>query len=242
MLHKSPSYNACVLTTAAHRSIRNAIKTLRTAFAETYSWRVLVAGKHGRGGIPAGWLGSDNLGEAINKQPHGLSQDELFETVLELWRQGLISFATGLNRTECKVLSTDEIRNVLVEKFRPGKARTYLRLTSKGGRVWEAFAAPRWDDYISEGYVGGYPHCKDFGELICTNRELLRRYLKFGHISFYQIDPARMWWDKLEPWQVTNWKILPMAHRVRFVLPDGWWESDGPPPQFKEPPRWYRWD
>lgn len=194
------------------------------------------------GGVPAGWLGSDDRGQGANRQPHGLSQDELVETVLELWRQGLVSFATGYDITECETISTDEIRNALAEKFRPGKPRTYVCLTSEGGRVWEAFAAPRWDDYISEGYVCGQSHCKDFAELICTNRSLLQRYLKSGHPSFYQIDPARMWWDKLEPWQATNWKILPMAHRVRFVLPDGWMELESPQPQFIEPPRWYRWD
>lgn len=194
------------------------------------------------GGIPAGWLGSDNLGEAVNKQPHGLSQDELLETVLELWRQGLISFESGHNRTECEFLSTDEIRNALTEKFRPRKPRTHVWLTSEGGRVWEAFAAPRWDEYIDEGYVFDESLGREIGELICTNRRLLQRYLKSGHLSFYQFDPGRMWWDKLEPWQVTNWKILPMAHRVRIVLPDDWWELDRPPPQFKEPPRWYRWD
>lgn len=187
--------------------------------------------------IPAGWLGRDNLTEIVNKQPHGLSQDELLETVLELWRQGLISFASDHNRTELS--SADEIRNSLAEKFRPGNAKTYLRLTSEGGRVWEAFAAPRWDVYIYEGYEFDESLSQEIGELICTNRRRLQWYFESGYPSLFQIDPARVWWDKLEPWQATYWKILPTAHRVRFVLPDGRMEMPSPPPQFIFTPRWY---
>jgi len=194
------------------------------------------------GFIPAGWLGSDDRGQGANKQPHGLSQDELVETVLELWQQGLISFLAGHDITECETISTEEIRNALAEKFRPGKSRTYVCLTSEGGRVWEAFAAPRWDEYISELWGPDESLGQDVTELICANLELLQRYLKFNYPSLSQIDPSRVWWDILEPWEVTNWKTLPKAHRVRFVDPDDGVKMISLSPQFISRPRWYRWD
>lgn len=192
--------------------------------------------------IPAGFLGRDDLGMLVNKQLHGLSQDELLATILELSRQGLVSYTTGHNLTECEFSSTDQVKNALAEETRRGQGKTFLRLTSKGGRVWEAFAAPRWDDFISEleGFdesLGQY-----VTELICTNRGLLERYLKSGYPSLSQIDPSQVWWDILEPWEVTYWKILPKAHRVRFVDPDAGIEEPPLPPRFIFPPRWYRWD
>ena len=161
---------------------------------------------------------------------------------MELLRQGLVSFATDHNRTECEFSSADEIRNSLAEKVRGGPTKTYLRLTSEGGRVWEAFAAPRWDVYISELYGFDESLSQDIGELICTNRRRLQWYFESGYPSLYQIDPGRVWWDQLEPWQATYWKILPTAHRMRFGLPDGWMELRSPPSQSTSPPRWHRWD
>jgi hypothetical protein len=195
--------------------------------------------------FPAGFLGRDNLGMIVNKQLHGLSQDELLATILELSRQGLVSYTTRHNQTEFQFSSTDQIRNALAEETRRGQGKTFLRLTSEGGRVWEAFAAPRWDDFISE--LEGFDESLDqyVTELICTNRGLLERYLKSGYPSLSQIVPSRVWWDILEPWEVTYWKILPKAHRVRFVDPDDGIEVPPPPPRYMRYifwPRWYRWD
>lgn len=192
--------------------------------------------------IPTGWLGRDNLGEIVNKPPHGLSHSDLVETILELLQQGLM----GLKKrdgspVERAFSSRAQIQNALADvRCRPPK--TYLFLTSEGGRVWEAFAAPKWDVYISELYGFDESLHQDVGELICTNRGRLQRYFESGYPSLYQIDPGRVWWDQLKPWQATNWKVLPMAHRVRFGLPDGWEELRSPPSQSTYPPRWYRWD
>jgi hypothetical protein len=192
--------------------------------------------------IPAGFLGRDDLEVLLNKQLHGLSQDDLLATILELSRQGLVCFTTNNDQTECEFSSTDQIRNALAEESRRGRGKTYLRLTSEGGRVWEAFAAPRWDDFISEFESFDESLGQYVTELICTSRGLLERRLKSGYPSLSQVDPSRVWWDILEPWEVTYWKILPKAHRVRFVDPDHGMEEPPLPPRFIAPPRWYRWD
>lgn len=195
--------------------------------------------------IPAGFLGRDDLVMVLNKPLHGLSQDELHATILELSRQGLVGYTTRHDETECEFSSTDQIRIALAEESRQGQGKTYLRLTSEGGHVWEAFAAPKWDDYISE--LEGFDESldQDVTELICTNRGRLERYLKSGYPSLSQIDPSRVWWDILEPWEVTYWKSLPKAHRVRFVDPDDGMEVPPPPSRYMRyffRPRWYRWD
>jgi len=193
--------------------------------------------------IPAGFLSRDDLGMIVNKPLHGLSQDELLATILELSRQGLVSYTINHDETEYEFSSTDQIRNALAEESRRGQGKTYLRLTSEGGRVWEAFAAPRWDEYIADSWLFDESLGLEIGQLICTNRGRLQRFFKSKYPSLSQIDPSHVWWDTLEPWQATYWRTLPTAHRVRFVDP----YHDGMvmrplPPQFIFPPRWYQWD
>lgn len=169
--------------------------------------------------IPAGFLGRDDLVMVLNKPLPGLSQDELLATILELSRQGLVSYTTRHDETERQFSSTDQIRDAVPEESRRGQGNTYLRLTSKGARVWEALAAPRWDDYIDEYSCFDESLGQYVTELICTDRELLQRYLKSSYPSLSQIDPSQVWWDILEPWEAKYWKSLPKAHRVRFVDP-----------------------
>lgn len=192
--------------------------------------------------IPAGFLGRDDLDMVLNKPLPGLSQDELLATILELSRQGLVSYTTRHDEMERQFSSTDQIRDAVSEESRRGRGKTLLCLTSKGACVWEAFAAPRWDDFIDEYSCFDESLGQYVTELICTNLELLQRYLKSAYPSLSQIDPSRVWWDTLEPWEATYWKILPKAHRVRFVEPHDGMEEPPPSSDFISPPRWYRWD
>lgn len=192
--------------------------------------------------IPAGFLGRDDLGMVLNKQLHGLSQDELLATILELSRQGLVSYTTRQDPTERQFSSIDQLRDAVAEESRRGRGKTFLRLTSEGGRVWEAFAAPEWDEFIDEGSLYDESLGREVTELICTTRERLEWYLKCGHPSLSQIDPSLIWRDVLEPWEATYWKTLPKAHRVRFVEPDDGIEDPSLLPRFIFRPRWYRWD
>jgi hypothetical protein len=189
--------------------------------------------------IPAGFLGRDDLVMVLNKPLPGLSQDELLATILELSRQGLVSYITRHDKTERQFSSTDQIRDAVAEESRRGRGKTFLCLTSKGARVWEAFAAPRWDDFIDEYSCFDESLGQHVTELICTNLGLLQRYLQSTYPSLSQIDPSQMWWDTLEPWEVTYWKILPKAHRLRLVDPDAHYISRL---NYISPPRWYRWD
>ena len=192
--------------------------------------------------IPAGYLTRDDLVMVLNKPLPGLSQDELLATILELSRQGLVSYTTRHDATERQFSSTDQIRDAVSEESRRGRGKTILCLTTAGARVWEAFAAPRWDEFISELWGFDESLNQDVTELICTNPGLLQRYLKSAYPSLSQIDPSQVWWDILKPWEVTYWKILPKAHRVRFVDPDDGMEESPPPSPYILPPRWHRWD
>lgn len=192
--------------------------------------------------IPAGFLRREDLGIVLNKQLHGLGQDELLATVLELSRQGLVAYTTRQDETERQFPNMDQIRDAVAEESRFGRGKTFLCLTAEGGRVWEAFAAPEWDEFIDEGSLYDESLGREVTELICTNRERLDRYLKCAHPSLSQIDPSLVWRDVLEPWEATYWKVLPKGHRVRFVDPDTGTEDQILPPQFVFPPRWYRWD
>jgi hypothetical protein len=192
--------------------------------------------------IPADFLMRDNLEVLLNKQPHGLSQDELLATILELSRQGLVSFITRHDQTECQFSNTDQIRDALAEESRKGRSKTSLCLTSEGARVWEAFAAPEWDDFVHEGYEFDDSTGRVLVELICASRRQLQWYLGSSYPSLSPIDECRVWWSIIEPWQATYWKTLPKAHSVRFVGSDDRTEEPSLIPQFVVPRRWHRWD
>ena len=192
--------------------------------------------------IPAGYLARDDLDKLLNKQPHGLSQDELLATIFELSQQGLVSFIARHDQTERQFSKPDQIRDALAEESRRGQSKTFLCLTSEGALVWEAFAAPEWDKFVYEGYIFDEPTGRVIVELICACRRRLQSHLGSSYPSLSPIDRSRVWWSIVEPWQATYWKTLPKAHSVRFVGSDD--RKEEPPllPRFVVPPRWYRWD
>ncbi len=192
--------------------------------------------------IPADFLTRDDLDKLLDKQPHGLNQDEFLATIFELSRQGLVSFINRHDQTERQFSNTDQIRDALAEESRRGRSKTSLCLTSEGGCVWEAFAAPKWDRFVYEGYIFDEPTGRVLVELICASRRRLQWYLGSSYPSLSPIDRSRLWWSTVEPWQATYWKTLPKAHSVRFVGSDD--RKEEPPllPRFVVTPRWYRWD
>ena len=192
--------------------------------------------------IPADFLMRDDLDKLLDKQPHGLSQDELLATIFELSEQGLVSFINSHDQTERQFSNTDQIRDALAEESRRGRSKTSLCLTPDGARVWEAFAAPEWDRFVYEGYIFDESTGRVLVELICASRRRLQGHLGSSYPSLSPIDRSRLWWSTIEPWQATYWKTLPKAHSVRFVGSDD--RNEEPPllPKFVVTPRWYSWD
>jgi hypothetical protein len=170
---------------------------------------------------------------SLDRDPHGMSRDELKETLRALFEQGYliatrsiripipgsIDPETGeedwVGGSEDFVPNADDIRDALRGKF------NHVRLTAQGGAVWEAVARPDWSKYSTWEYGGPADNDAqgvDVEEICAANRDLLEKYIARlpawteGLGVEYKL-------ETLNPWQATYWKTLPIGYRVRVVIP-----------------------
>lgn len=181
------------------------------------------------GRFPVSILMDSDLEVNLNKTGHGLTRDALIETLHRLIVSGLISVEHEVDG----VISTHQhIERALDAPRRdPERKRTYYGLTQEGAAQWEAFAAPDWERYIRTSlhwpdHPDGFPDPPDgikrvIEEAICADKPLLERYFKSK--CFYRAKDVYLEsveWDYIAPWDVTYWKQLEGAHRVRFQARD----------------------
>ena len=185
---------------------------------------ILVTAVEGR--FPVADLMDSDIEVTLNKKGHGLTRDALIETLHRLISWGLISVK---NEVEGVISTHPQIERALNEPIRRiprvgERKRTYYRLTPEGGVQWEAFAAPDWEKYIYTSlHLPDDPDHSDqvIREAICADKARLERYFKSK--CFYDarhVSLATVEWDYIAPWDVTYWKQLEGAHRIRFREPD----------------------
>lgn len=88
-------------------------------------------------------------------------------------------------------------------------------LTPRGGARWERHARPDWRRYVARTLDTDTQQ----GSLASTSRDLLHEHLE--HIQRTQAGlllAGSEHWETLMPWEATYWKVLPVAHCVRFRL------------------------
>ena len=178
------------------------------------------------GRFPVADLMDNDIEVTLNKKGHGLTHPALLETLHGLIASGLIS---AENEVDGVISTHPQIERALNEPIRRiprvgERKRTYYRLTPKGGGQWEAFAAPDWQKYIrTSRHLSDDPDHSDpsIRIAICADKAMLEKYFKSK--CFY--DPMHVSlgteeWDYIAPWDVTYWKQLEGAHRVRFQTRD----------------------
>ena len=196
--------------------------------------------------FPVSSLMASNLEEILNKKGHGLTRDALIETLDRLITWGLIS---AENKADPPISTPQDIERALNEpRWRidsPVDRRTITRygLTQEGCTQWEAFAAPDWQKYIYTSFhLPDDPDDSDpiIREAICADKAWLERHFKskcFYHARHVSL--ATVEWDYIAPWDVTYWKQLQGAHRVRFQEPDET-EAQNAKRYPLPKPEWYR--
>ncbi len=187
---------------------------------------------------PVSELTSPNLELHLNRRRHYRTVDQLVELLDDLIGRGFLygSRHDLLDPEDPHFRPRpDEIRNELewgltipggwgsadgesldadgpvpVESYGRGLPLLFLGLTTLGGAAWEDIAQPEWDRYLE-----WLPRFASTGlETLCSaNKAVLKRYLELrveaGEI-LVSLD-----WDLVEPWDITYWKLLPQAHRIR---------------------------
>jgi hypothetical protein len=156
-----------------------------------------------------------NVGEFLNRPHHGLDHRGVADVIWQLLRQGLIVVFAG--EEEILYPDKEELRQVIEGDRRgPASNTTSYALTASGGTAWEKVALPDWGRYIDASF-GADPND---AEVICADLARLDAYVFSPHQQHCPI-PQSIRRDRLEPWQATYWKMLPVGHRVRFVYEAG---------------------
>jgi hypothetical protein len=102
--------------------------------------------------MPVELLRRDNVNEVLNMPHHNLTKAELVERLQRLvakeWLQVSLRTSDALSPSEgVRVLAP------MIDLARDAASDIHLSLTPTGGRMWEAFARPRWWAYISSEYA-----------------------------------------------------------------------------------------
>jgi hypothetical protein len=166
--------------------------------------------------VPICWLNWDGMEEALNKKGHGMDRALLVKTMVKLFKDGLILAHEHDNWDDSKVLTFKQIQDALDEDT--NKRYLFYNLTTKGGKYWEAFALPNWDNYIYDCYESIDGSEKEICTLISPQKDHLVTILNSLRYHEYEIENDSIKWDIVKPWQATYWKKLSLGHRVSFVF------------------------
>jgi len=173
-------------------------------------------------------LRPDAVEEAFNRKGHGLSDVQLLETLYGLFLQGYLSaehsYRSQNPSREKFVPSHDQLQSILEEW-----QQVWYDLTPKGGAVWERLSRPNWQRFIHSSTHATEPQCTVY----CANRQRIEDFLGRNDVVENVLQET-VWWERKEPWKVTNWKTLAYGYEVYFEYRD----SDDP--LWIEPPMyWY---
>lgn len=167
--------------------------------------------------------GTANGNYGNNKKFYPYSISELAEAYERLSAEGwIIGYGVQRNPKDL-TLTREQIRFELmrddIKQDTPSNSpEIFYRLTSSGGQVWEAFAHPRWDQYI-DGYFeaceGDHPALL---EATCLSREYLQAEFELSAADGIESIPESIIWSEVKPWDVFYWKTLSLGYRVQYQI------------------------
>jgi hypothetical protein len=174
---------------------------------------------------------------SFNRKGHGLSHDQLLDTLHSLFQRGDI-IAEYVKRFHPEsslglfVPSRREIeKELLSRRNRHGRRHkgledgyVYYGLTAQGGAKWEAVSHPDWNLFVDR-YGVLDEQDRNWEEIASCNKSLVEQYLENALSKGIAI-PETVEWEELVPWEATYWKVLPRGYWVRYRSYDGTGISD----------------
>ena len=150
---------------------------------------------------------------AFNRKGHGLTNDELFDVLNQLFTDGFLfadrvfDFQTW--ESELLVPDATELRRILSSE----QESVWYGLTEKGSAFWETTTHPKWQEYIhSELAFDGQCIVEAGGQ------HTLAAYLSKPAVQ-RSIAPETLHLETVSTWEATYWKRLPTGFTARFVVP-----------------------
>ena len=155
----------------------------------------------------------------LNKRGHGLDRYELARTLYRLSERGWIALSRDFRRQIPAYPGQSEMQRILDEKglFDEG---VYYKLTARGGEIWESFARPEWDRYISRNDESDED--PTISEVIGFSEKSLKRYMaSIAHET--PIEAGSEIYDELRSWHATYWRRCPPVSAVAIVVTTRSW-------------------
>ncbi len=169
----------------------------------------------------------DMLESYYNRKGHGLSHEQLVDTLDQMFQRGDIiaeKYEPGETGTPCErsvsglyCPSRKEIEDEL--RSTSDDVCVYFGLTEQGGEKWEIVSHPDWNLYLNR-YRDRDERDVDWVEMEASNRPLLQEFLE-RDLQEGSVLADTIEWEEFVPWEVSYWKSLPRSYRVRYqVRPD----------------------
>ena len=159
--------------------------------------------------VPVDWLTAPNLGEALNRKPHGHSPQSLARTMAQMVRDGEIV----LSRFRLDAppqwgpMAEADVRSIVI------KRRNYsYRLTERGGAEWEAWARPQWSRYNRNCSRDNFNVIGAATARVAEQLLELEEYLHDDRAIVSNSIRRKVYRN----WRATYWKILPEGHVIAF--------------------------
>jgi hypothetical protein len=175
----------------------------------------------------ASLAGSDeHISGYWNREPHGMDLDQLVETLCGMFERKWLEInvdRSGPMRTYF-IPDRNYVRNFFYGDDQPDSNGVYFWLTREGGRVWEEFAAPRWDRCISSwGHDIDEHH--QIIEVTAGSEFVLEKFLEYYPLDGSQIVHSSLKFEIIVPWQAKYWKEVQQGFRATFQAIVDWEES-----------------
>lgn len=150
----------------------------------------------------------------FNKTGHKMSRGCLVETLTRMFENGWLK----ATRNEQEIaMDREQVIRALRERTNVLEERTCCRLTELGGQVWEAFAAPAWEEFIQEEIFGDENDEENYhGTITSMTRSIAEHYLANLLLMGYEVDEKSIRWEEIGEWEATYWKKLPLGYRAHF--------------------------
>lgn len=165
---------------------------------------------------PLAWLVDPELAMKYNRRTHGMDSLAVLDVLEHLFAEELLDAEARTNCDDGRSLgslSREQIRQSLDEDA-PGKLNyAHYGLTLNGGAAWEAFARPRWEDFLLEERDD---EDSSIWHVTCADRRRLAYYRSALSTHEKNEAPVRAPIIEIGAWSPTYWKTLPNGFRVSY--------------------------
>ena len=163
-------------------------------------------------GVDIRTLAASNVGEILNRKPHGHPPEAIAGVLARMSADGEILFHRDFARTApAEAFDEPQLLALLAEPRATGRPSWY-RLTERGGAEWEAWARPQWSRYNTSCGRGNLAAIGAATASVAEELLGLEEYLEHQRVIVAGSIRRRAFRN----WRATYWKTLPEGHLIAF--------------------------